>query len=249
MKVGFFVPCYIDMLAPQAAISSYNLLRRFPQLQVEFIEQGACCTLPLTDMGYTRKACALEKNLVPLMLPYDVIVVPSGVCTDQFRYHFDSIEQTHEVKRLRESVFDIVEFLHDILQVKELPWARFPHRVALHNGCHSLRFLHQARPSELMIPDFSKPEALLKMVDGLEVCYATSRDECCGFGGTFSMWDAPCAGQQGLDKVNDYVANGLEYVTSADFSCLLHQQTVARKHGINLKMFYIAELLNGDAKP
>ena len=63
------------------------------------------------------------------------------------------------------------------------------------------------------------------------------------------MWDAPCAGQQGLDKVNDYVANGLEYVTSADFSCLLHQQTVARKHGINLKMFYIAELLNGDAKP
>ena len=153
------------------------------------------------------------------------------------------------MKRLRESVFDIVEFLHDILQVKELPWARFPHRVALHNGCHSLRFLHQARPSELMIPDFSKPEALLKMVDGLEVCYATRRDECCGFGGTFSMWDAPCAGQQGLDKVNDYVANGLEYVTSADFSCLLHQQTVARKHGINLKMFYIAELLNGDAKP
>ena len=146
-------------------------------------------------------------------------------------------------------MFDIVEFLHDILQVKELPWARFPHRVALHNGCHSLRFLHQARPSELMIPDFSKPEALLKMVDGLEVCYATRRDECCGFGGTFSMWDAPCAGQQGLDKVNDYVANGLEYVTSADFSCLLHQQTVARKHGINLKMFYIAELLNGDAKP
>lgn len=249
MKVGFFVPCYIDALAPQAAISSFRLLKRFPGLQVEFIEQGACCALPLTDMGYTRKACALEQNLVPLMSPYDMIVVPSGVCTDQFRFHFDSIEQTPLVRRLRESVFDIVEFLHDVLEVKELPWAHFPHRVALHNGCHSLRYLHQARPTELMEKDFSKPADLLNLVEGLEVCYATRRDECCGFGGTFSMWDAPCAGQQGLDKVNDYVANGLRYVTSADFSCLLHQSTVARKHGIDLKMYYIAEILNGDAQP
>lgn len=100
-----------------------------------------------------------------------------------------------------------------------------------------------------MIPDFSKTAALLGLVDGLEVAYATRRDECCGFGGTFSMWDAPCAGQMGLDKVNDYLRNGLHYVTSADYSCLLHQSAVARKHGLDLKTFYIAELLNGDAQP
>ncbi|MCM1349484.1 MAG: (Fe-S)-binding protein [Firmicutes bacterium] len=249
MKVGFFVPCYIDALAPQAAISSYKLLQRFPNVELHFIEQAACCALPLTDMGYSKKACALERNLVPLMSPYDFIVVPSGVCTDQFRFHFDSVPQTPVVRRLRESVYDVVEFLHDILEVKELPWAKFPHRVALHNGCHSLRYLHQARPTELMIPDFSKPAALLNMVKGLEVGYATRRDECCGFGGTFSMWDAPCAGQQGLDKVNDYVNNGFKYITSADYSCLLHQMTVARKHGIELKWYYIAEILNGDAQP
>lgn len=249
MKVGFFVPCYMDALAPQAAISSYNLLRRFPELDVEFIDSAVCCALPFTDMGYDRHACKIETRLVPLLRGYDAVVVPSGVCTDQFRAHFDSVEQTEEVKRIRASVYDVVEFLHDVLQVKALPWAHFPHKVALHNGCHSLRYLRQARATELVEPDFSKTADLLDMVDGLEVCYATRRDECCGFGGIFALWDAPCAGQMGLDKVKDYEANGLHYVTSADFSCLIHQSTVARKYGIDLKMYYIAEILNGDAKP
>lgn len=61
------------------------------------------------------------------------------------------------------------------------------------------------------------------------------------------MWDASCSGQQGLDKVSDYERNGLKYVTSADFSCLLHQQCVARKFGVDIKTYYIAEILNGDA--
>ena len=209
MKVGFFVPCYMDV-------------------------------------GYDRHACNIETRLVPLLRGYDAVVVPSGVCTDQFRAHFDSVEQTEEVKRIRASVYDVVEFLHDVLQVKALPWAHFPHKVALHNGCHSLRYLRQAHATELVEPDFSKTADLLDMVDGLEVCYATRRDECCGI---FALWDASCAGQMGLDKVKDYEANGLHYVTSADFSCLIHQSTVARKYGIDLKMYYIAEILNGDAKP
>lgn len=247
MRVGFFVPCYIDALAPRAAKSSYELLKRFNKLDVEFVERASCCALPFTDMGYNRHACRLESRLVPMFRGYDAIVIPSGVCTDQFRQHFDSIDQTEEVVRLRNSVYDIVEFLHDILQIKELPWAQFSHKVALHNGCHSLRYLHHARPTEIMNPFYSKTEDLLRLVEGIEIVYATRRDECCGFGGTFAVWDAPCAGQMGLDKVNDYIRNGAHYVTSADFSCLLHQENVARKNGIKIKTFYIAELLNGDA--
>lgn len=247
MKIGFFVPCYVDALAPQAAISTFELLRRF-DLDVHYIEQAACCGLPLTDMGYDHKGCVLESNVVKWLTGYDYIVIPSGICTDQIRHHLTAVEQTPEVKHIRNTTCDIVEFLHDILQVKSPPWAKFPHRVALHNGCHSLRFLHQARPTELMIPDYSKPAALLNLVEGLEVGYATRRDECCGFGGIFSIWDESCAAQQGLDKVSDYERNGFEYVTSADFSCLMHQQCIARKNGVNIKTYYIAEILNGDAR-
>lgn len=248
MKVGFFVPCYVDALFPQAAISSFRLLRRFPELDVHYIERGACCGLPLTDMGYRRKACAVEADLAPKLEEYDVVVMPSGICTDQINSQFDSIPQTEAVTRVRDNTYDVVEFLHDILKVRELPWhPRFPHRVAIHNGCHSLRFLHEAAPSELMIPHYDKVASLLSLVEGCETGYATRRDECCGFGGTFAIWDTGCSGQQGLDKVNDYVANGFRYVVSQDCSCMLHQQGVARKHGLDLKFLYIAEILNGDA--
>ena len=100
-----------------------------------------------------------------------------------------------------------------------------------------------------MIKPFDKCADLLRLVDGLEVGYATRRDECCGFGGTFSIWDPSCSGQMGRDKVSDYAANGFRYVTSQDMSCMIHQQTTARKNGLDLKMFYITEILNGDAKP
>lgn len=246
MKIGFFVPCYIDMIAPRAAISSYGLLRRLG-LDPEFINPGTCCGLPLKDMGYSRKACHVEANVAKHLGGYDYIVMPSGICADQFRNHFDDVEQTPEIKHIRTSARDIVTFLHDIIRVDSLPWARFPHRVALHNGCHSLRYLHEARPSELMIPEYSKTADLLNLVDGIEIGYATRKDECCGFGGTFSIWDQSCSGQQGLDKVRDYERNGFEYVTSQDMSCMLHQQCVARKFGIGIQFLYITEILNGDA--
>lgn len=247
MKIGYFVPCYIDALSPQVAISTYNLLKRF-DLDIHFIEQAACCALPLTDMGYSKKACRMEENLVPLLADYDAIVVPSGICTEQIRNHFSDADDKSDLYKVRESVYDIVEFLHDILKIDKLPWAKFPHKVVLHNGCHSLRYLKHARPTEIMEPDFSKTEALLKLVDGLEVVYPERRDECCGFGGTFAVWDTSCAGQMGLDKVNDYVRQGARYVTSADFSCLLHQQTIAQKNNIDIKAYYIAEILNGDVE-
>lgn len=248
MKVGLFIPCYIDMVVPQAGISSYKLLKRFPELEVEFINQGSCCGLPAKDMGYPREACEIETNLVAYLAGYDYIVMPSGICSDQIRNLLSNVEQTEEVRHIRATTFDMVDFLHDVLKVKGFPWAKFPHRVALHNGCHSLRYLLQARPAELVVPHFSKTEALLSLVEGCEVGYATRQSECCGFGGTFAIWDPSCSGQQGLDKVTDYDRNGFEYVTSADMSCLLHQSCVARKFGLgHIKFYYIAEILNGDA--
>ena len=85
-------------------------------------------------------------------------------------------------------------------------------------------------------------------MEGIEIGYATRRDECCGFGGVFSIWDESCAAQQGLDKVSDYERNGFKYVTPDDFSCLMHQQCIARKNGVDITTYYIAEILNGDAR-
>ena len=220
-------------------------------MELEFIEGGACCGLPEHDMGYLAHSCVIEKGVAPFVADkgFDYVIVPSGICTGQFRDHFNQVERTPEIEHFIKTVHDPVEFLHDVLKITELPGKpRFPHRVALHNGCHSLRYLKEARPSELMIEPFDKCADLLNLVEGIEVGYATRRDECCGFGGAFAVWDGPCSGQMGRDKVSDYDRNGFKYVTSQDMSCLLHQMTVAEKIGLDIKMCYFTEILNGDVQ-
>jgi L-lactate dehydrogenase complex protein LldE len=161
------------------------------------------------------------------------------------RDNFDAIEQTAEVKEVRTRTYELVEFLHDILKVDAFPWARFPHRVGLHNSCGTLRRLKHATPSELNEPFFSKPMDLLSKVVGIEFVSPVRPDECCGFGGTFSLFDEVVSTKMGYDKVSDHARAGAEYIVSADSSCMMHQQGCAERIGVPLKFIHIAQILNG----
>jgi L-lactate dehydrogenase complex protein LldE len=161
------------------------------------------------------------------------------------RNNFDAIEQTTEVRAVRERTFEIVEFLHDILKVDAFPWARFPHRVGLHNSCGTLRRLGHAKPSELHEPFFSKPLDLLSKVEGIQFVTPARPDECCGFGGTFSVFEEVVSTKMGYDKVSDHAHAGAEYIVSADTSCLMHQKGCAERIGVPLKFIHIAQILNG----
>ncbi|MBE7199841.1 MAG: (Fe-S)-binding protein, partial [Parafilimonas terrae] len=142
---------------------------------------------------------------------------------------------------------ELVEFLHDVLKVEARPWARFPHKVAYHANCNALRGIGHARPSELNLPYFSKPLNLLQKVEGVELVNLARPDECCGFGGTFSVFEPAVSAKMGYDKVADQKRAGAEYVVSADSSCLMHQKGCAERLGLPLKYIHIAQVLNGAA--
>lgn len=154
----------------------------------------------------------------------------------------DAIEQTDEVRKVRARTFEIVEFLHDIEKANAFPWARFHHRVGLHNSCGTLRALKHAKPSELNEPYYSKPMDLLSKVEGIEFVSLARPDECCGFGGTFSVFEEAVSAKMGYDKVSDHVRAGAEYIVSADTSC---QQGCAERIGVPIKFIHIAQILNG----
>jgi L-lactate dehydrogenase complex protein LldE len=143
---------------------------------------------------------------------FDYVVGPSGSCVHHVRDSFDAIEQTDEVRQVRARTFELVEFLHDVVKPQALPWARFPHRVGLHNSCGTLRRLKHASPSELREPFFSKPVDLLSKVEGIEFVKPARPDECCGFGGTFSAFEEVVSTKMGYDKVSDHARSGAEYI-------------------------------------
>ncbi len=139
---------------------------------------------------------------------------------------------------------ELVEFLHDVVGVDALPPAAFAHRVTLHNSCTALRSLDHEPAPELNVPFFSKPRALQARVEGLELVETERSDECCGFGGTFSMSEAAVSARMGQDKVTRQAASGAEFVVSADMSCLMHPAGSAARHGVAMQYVHIAQVLH-----
>jgi L-lactate dehydrogenase complex protein LldE len=156
-----------------------------------------------------------------------------------------AIEQTDAVLQVRRNTYELVEFVHDVLQVYEFPWAGFEHKVGLHIGCSTLRGLHEAKTSEIDGPAFNKPARLLSAVKGIEFVQPQRIDECCGFGGTFSVFEEPVSAKMGYDKVSDHHQAGAEYIVSPDMSCVMHQRGCAERMGLPIKFIHIAQVLNG----
>ncbi len=246
MRIGLFIPCYIDAFFPEVGIATLELLERF-DCDVIYPMNQTCCGQPVANSGFNAYCADVEALFVRNFADFDYVVSPSGSCVHHIRYNFDAIEQTDEVKNVRSRTIEIVEFLHDILNVNTFPWARFPHRVGLHNGCGSLRKLGHATPSELHKPFLSKPHALLSKVEGITFVQPSRPDECCGFGGTFSAYHESVSAKMGYDKVADHVRAGADYIVSADSSCLMHQQGCAERCGLPIKFVHIAQVLNGVA--
>lgn len=244
MRVALFVPCFIDAFYPQVGIATLELLERLG-VTVDYPLDQTCCGQPMANNGCQADAAATEALFVKNFAGYHYVVAPSASCTHHIRNHFDAIPQTDAVTQLRGRTYEIVEFLHDVLKVEAFPWAEFRHTVGVHNSCSALRALKSASISEVAGETFSKPLALLSKVAGVTTALPDRPDECCGFGGTFSVFEEPVSARMGYDKVRDFDRAKVEYVVSADSSCLMHQQGCAERLGLGLKFIHIVEILNG----
>jgi L-lactate dehydrogenase complex protein LldE len=244
MKVALFIPCYVDAFFPEVAIATLELLERLGCEVIYPLDQ-TCCGQPMANSGCERDAAAAEALFVRNFAGFEYVVGPTGSCVHHIREHLTAIPQTDEVTQVRARTYELVEFLHDVLKVRAFPWAAFPHKVGLHNGCSTLRALGTAKMSEIAGPAFSKPLALLSGVEGIEFVKPKRPDECCGFGGTFSVTEEPVSARMGYDKVTDHHEAGAEYIVSADMSCLMHQKGCAARLNLPVKFIHIAQVLNG----
>ena len=206
MKVGLFIPCYINALYPDVGRASYELLRRVG-CEVDYPLDQTCCGQPMANAGYEKDARALAERMNALFDRYDYVVGPSASCVVFVREGYP-----HLLKDYREHacvdarIWEICEFLHDVVKPAHLG-ARFPHRVSLHNSCHGVRRMGLSSPSEHQVPYHSKLRDLLAMVEGIEVAEPERRDECCGFGGMFSAEEGAVSGAMGRGKVARRMAN------------------------------------------
>lgn len=242
MKVGLFIPCYINAVYPNVGVASYKLLTSLG-LDVDYPLNQTCCGQPMANGGFEKDSTKLANRMEELFEQYDYVVGPSASCVCFVKESYPRLLKKEEHACLSSRIYEICEFLHDILKVESLD-SYFPHKVSIHNSCHGVRLMNLSSPSELNIPEYSKLRKLLSLVKGIEIFEPKRVDECCGFGGLFSMEEPETSTCMGEDKVNDHISTGATYITGADSSCLMHMEGVIGRKKLPVKTKHIVEILS-----
>ena len=243
MRVGLFVPCYVDQMYPDVAISTVEVLERLG-VKVEFPQAQTCCGQPMANTGCTDQTAPLAHRAADIFAPFTHVVCPSGSCTSMMRHHYDDYFKDRDDQGLRGKTYELCEFLHDILKVEKLE-AKFPHRVGLHQSCHGLRELRLGWSSETMTSRDDKVSRLLKKVQGLELVDLRRPDECCGFGGTFAVNEAALSTAMGRDRIEDHQQAGAEVIVAGDMSCLMHMEGLLRRSKSPIRAMHVAQVFAG----
>ena len=231
----------MDAVYPEVGIATYKLLKHLG-LDVEYPQGQTCCGQPMANAGFEKQSIPLAEKFEERFSGYDYVVAPSVSCTAFIRLNYPRLLKGKTECATAKKAIDVVEFLHDVVKVSH-PLGTFPHKVSLHNSCHGVRELGLSSPSEQHVAKFNKIKDLLQLVDGIEVVEPERPDECCGFGGMFSIEETAISAQMGKDKVERHIQTGAEYVTGPDCSCLMHMAGVAKKQGLKIEFKHVVEIL------
>ena len=241
MKIGLFIPCYVDALYPEVGVATYKLLTSLG-LDVDYPLEQTCCGQPMANAGFEKMADKLAKSFDEKFADFDYVVAPSASCAAFVKINYPRLLKGKHECQTSQKIMDVVEFLHDIVKPTSLP-SRFPHVVSVHNSCHGVRELGLSSPSERNIPKFSKIKDLLQLVQDITVKEPERVDECCGFGGMFSVEEQAVSVQMGTDKIERHMATGAEYITGPDSSCLMHMQGIAKRLNKPVKFIHVVQIL------
>ena len=240
MKVALFVPCFVDQLMPQVAMDTVRVLRRIG-CDVVFPEDQTCCGQPAFNTGQWDSARPCAERFAQVFAPYEYIVSPSGSCTSMVRTHYPDLLEHHPARQqaidVGRRVYEFSEFLVRVAKVNDVG-ATFRHSVTYHAACHANRELGVANDARI----------LLQNVRGIDLREMKASEECCGFGGAFSVKFGMISAAMGDTKCGYIEATGAEYVTAVDPSCLMHIDGVMRQTKRAPRTIHVASILAQEAR-
>jgi L-lactate dehydrogenase complex protein LldE len=236
MRIGLFVTCLTDTLFPDTGKAVVELLERLGH-RVEFPAGQSCCGQMHFNTGYRHAAAGMVGGFAAAFTDYEAIVTPSASCAAMVReYHpmlaGNDAALARDVSEIAPRVHDLATFLVGVLGVTDVG-AYFPHRVAYHPTCHSLRMMHVG----------DAPYRLLRDVRGLDLADLPDAETCCGFGGTFSVKNPDVSAAMCADKVAAIRQSGAEVVCAGDDSCLMHIGGALSRMRTGVRTMHLAKIL------
>jgi len=235
-RVALFATCIVDQVFPRVGLAVADVLERIGYT-VDFPEAQTCCGQPAFNSGYREEAGRVARHFLKVFRDADYVVVPSGSCTSMITHHYaqifaDDPALLAEIHRMETRVWEFSKFLLEVAKVDDVG-ASFDGAVTYHDSCHALR--------EMGVK--SGPRRLLSKVRGLTLHESETAEECCGFGGTFSVKFPDVSGGMARTKIDSILKTPAKFVVSIDSSCLMQLEGALRRAGSEVRTMHLAEVL------
>jgi L-lactate dehydrogenase complex protein LldE len=247
--IQLFITCILDTLYPQVGRDIVQVLNRLG-VQVALPPGQTCCGQPAFNAGLRALARPVAMRAIDLFEKTSgPIVVPSGSCTAMIRHGYpelfaDDPAWLRRARSLGERTYEFSEFLVDYLGVIDLG-ARFSGKISYHSSCHLYRGLGIDR----------QPRLLLDAVRDAEFIELPATDDCCGFGGVFSVEHPEISSamlERKIANIESTAAPGdrsgqidrdQPLVVSCDLGCITNINGGLHRRGLPARAVYIAEVL------
>lgn len=241
MRVGLFVTCLVDMMRPRIGFATLRLLE-MAGCEVVVPTTQTCCGQPAWNSGDASATRALALKLAAEFEACEYIVLPSGSCGGMIRAHYGELfpagsDEAHLMASVADRTFELCDFLTGVVKLDKLPDPRFAGVITYHDSCSGLR--------ELGVKQ--QPRALLAKVPGVKLLEMNACEECCGFGGTFSVKYGDISAAIAERKCGNIQASGADAVVLGDLGCMLNIEGKLRRTGDEkTRVLHIAEVLAGE---
>lgn len=203
--------------------------------QVVFPDDQTCCGQPAFNGGDWDASRKVVRHTIEVFRGTEPIVVPSSSCAAMSLHgaplEFEEIADREGVEDMASRTWELADFIVNGLGVDR--WkGRFSHRVVFHRSCHS----RGTKSGEAA-------RRLLSSIDGLELVSFPEEEQCCGFGGTFSVGFPETSASMGRLKIGNALASAPDFLVSGDMGCLLHLGGLLDREEQELPRLHLAEVL------
>ncbi len=237
-KIQLFHTCLVNEIDPDVGMAVVRVLERLGYA-VEVPERQTCCGQPAYNAGFHDDAREVARHAIDVLGDTDgPIVIPSGSCADMIIHQYplllrDDPEWREKARTVAGRCREFSQFVMEVIAGTDLG-ARVAAKVAYHPSCHLLRGLGVR----------TQPQDLMRRISGVELVDVLEQDECCGFGGLFSVKNPEISGRMMDRKLQSIERAGADRLVSCDLGCLLHLAGGLHRRGSALKVQHLAQLVD-----
>lgn len=235
MQIDLFVPCYVDQFYPGTAMNMVKILEKLG-CKVHYNTEQTCCGMAAYNAGHWDQAKEVGEKFIREFSKDRPAVAIGGACTGMVRNAYSTLFHNsvvhNQCKQLQKNLLEFTEFVTQKANTGAIRF-RLDARVAYMDACQALR---ECRIQE-------GPRSLMNLVEGLQWLELGEQEQCCGFGGVYSVRNEDESVQFGLRKLEMAREQGVEYIVSTDTACLLHLESIIKEKNLPLKVMHIVDLL------